>query len=200
MPEVFFTANWMLGEDRPGGPSGEEIIRRHNSLVAPDDQVWVVGNAVAEPGAGALAMLRRMNGHLYLVSGSRDATFAGNRAPSARSTPLSALEACGDYQRSGFRAVITGSAFAAHGNPVRVPLGHGVEPVDVWHFPRTGGGPGDEFRKWRPAIKRARQPWLVHGGPGDQVDVAAREISAAVDAWDFRPAHARQIVDLIEQS
>jgi calcineurin-like phosphoesterase family protein len=40
----------------------------------------------------------------------------------------------------------------------------------------------------------------VHGVPGDQVDAAAREISVAVDAWDFEPVHARQIMDLIEQS
>lgn len=78
---IWLTSDWHFGHDRefvwkPRGFSSieemnEEIIRRHNELVRPDDQVFVLGDLVLGPAAN-IEYINRMNGKLYLVRGNHD--------------------------------------------------------------------------------------------------------------------------------
>jgi calcineurin-like phosphoesterase family protein len=76
---TFFTADWHLGETRfeimgrPFSDAQEHVnclIGNHNSVVAPDDQVIVVGDACYDP--KWLAQVARFNGRKTLVRGNYD--------------------------------------------------------------------------------------------------------------------------------
>lgn len=51
----------------------EEIIRRHNSVVRPDDDVYVLGDLClggADSGDANKALIERLNGRIHIVSGN----------------------------------------------------------------------------------------------------------------------------------
>lgn len=209
MTEVFFTADWHLGREIPSRPFGsveemnEEIIRRHNEWVGPDDLVWVAGNAAANP--AALALCQRMNGKIHLICGPSDRAWAGY--------PQDDPQAVDWQQRyretGGFAGVITGRAFRDNPKfraPIRVGLGFGAPFVDVWPFPRTGDLPEgitDLSATWRPRRVLKPSTWLLHGlrtGWLGRADFQAKQINIGVDAWDFEPVHVSRVIELIDEA
>lgn len=210
MPEVFFTADWHLGRALAARPfasveeMNEEIIRRHNEWVGPDDLVWVAGNAAANP--AALALCQRMNGKIHLICGPSDRAWAGY--------PQDDPQAVDWQQRyreiGGFAGVITGRAFRKNPKfraPIRVGLGFGAPFVDIWPFPRVGelahrAGPEYLAADWKPRRVLKPSTWLLHGqrtGWAGRADFAAKQIDVSVDAWDFEPVHVSRVIELIEE-
>jgi calcineurin-like phosphoesterase family protein len=211
MGEVFFTADWHFGHQRISELAerpfasveemNEEMVRRHNEWVNPSDTVWVLGDVAMGPIAESLALCKRMNGRKHLISGNHDRTWTGY--------PHSGAHTLESWQRryvdeGGFDAIITGSGFARSGAVVQVPLGFGGEPVQLWHFPRTGDSQADDrYAQWRPRPWRTRgkpAPWLLHGHVHQawQVRPEVREINVGVDVWDFEPVHVSRIIELID--
>ena len=50
----------------------EHIIVAHNALVAPDDDVYVLGDLMLGDSAAGIECVRRLNGKLHLVRGNHD--------------------------------------------------------------------------------------------------------------------------------
>lgn len=79
---IWVTSDWHFGHDRefiykPRGFSSveemnEEIIKRHNSIVAPDDDVICLGDLMLGDNAIGLDCLRRLNGNINVVRGNHD--------------------------------------------------------------------------------------------------------------------------------
>ena len=87
MSKIWITSDWHFNHDRAfvwharGFNSVEEmneaIIERHNSLVAPDDEVYVLGDLCLGGGEWSImqanrALIERLNGHLHIVIGNHD--------------------------------------------------------------------------------------------------------------------------------
>lgn len=79
MPRTFFTADWHLGESRmeilqrPFSSIEEHedaLITLHNSIVAPDDEVYVVGDVCFDP--SRMHRVREFNGKKILIKGNHD--------------------------------------------------------------------------------------------------------------------------------
>lgn len=79
---IWITSDWHFGHDRefvykPRGFSSvsemnEAIIERHNSLVAPDDDVICLGDLMLGNNAIGLDCLQRLNGNISIVRGNHD--------------------------------------------------------------------------------------------------------------------------------
>lgn len=86
---TFLTADWHLGEDRLqllGRPfttteeMNETMIRLHNELVAPDDEVFMLGDVIATQehngGREYLPLVERFNGRKTLFRGNQEFRFS----------------------------------------------------------------------------------------------------------------------------
>ena len=58
----------------------EELIRRWNGAVSEDDEVWILGDLSWMPPQPSVAVLDRLNGTKYLVTGNHDKNNCKNRA------------------------------------------------------------------------------------------------------------------------
>ena len=50
----------------------EEMIKQWNSIVSPEDQVFILGDVAFLPSKDAIAILRRLNGSKILIEGNHD--------------------------------------------------------------------------------------------------------------------------------
>lgn len=85
MTKRFITADWHLGEDRfkimcrEGFDDAQEMVdelqERHNMLVAPEDTVYVVGDAVSLNAPEFLSQIDNFNGSKILFRGNHDRQF-----------------------------------------------------------------------------------------------------------------------------
>ena len=81
MSNIWVTSDWHLGHDREfiwkarRFSSVEEmnmaIISKHNALVRPDDDVYVLGDLTLGPAAN-IDLIKQMNGKLHIVRGNHD--------------------------------------------------------------------------------------------------------------------------------
>lgn len=79
---IFLTSDLHFGHDREflWGPRGfqsslehdEAIIANWNSVVTPEDHVYVLGDLMLEDDVYGASCVRRLNGHLHLVRGNHD--------------------------------------------------------------------------------------------------------------------------------
>jgi calcineurin-like phosphoesterase family protein len=185
MSICWFTADWHFGHtkvlkftDRPFASIAEHdagLIARHNSVVNPDDDVWVCGDVALGDIERSLACCAEMNGKLHLVLGNHDRP-AMARTPEKR-----------DYwtrrylDEGGFFEVIDDD------NSVDVELPNGAI-VLASHYPYSGDG--DSFATDRFADRRPLDTgqWLVHGHVHKAWHVRGRQINVGVDVWEFQPA------------
>jgi calcineurin-like phosphoesterase family protein len=78
----FFTADWHLGENRFAimqrpfktvKEGNDELVRRHNEVVRPNDRVLVIGDAVYKAAPECLPLVAKFNGVKTLIRGNHDA-------------------------------------------------------------------------------------------------------------------------------
>lgn len=184
----WFTADLHFGHanvirycDRPFAgvdEMNEELIRRWNARVAPDDEVWVLGDFALGPIADGLACGRRLNGRKTLVVGNHDRMFAARRETERRRW-------VDRYTReAGFDQVVGNTS-------ARV----GDVSVQVSHFPYEGDShDADRFDHARPADDGR---WLLHGHVHEKWKVNGRQINVGVDVWDFAPVAEPELERLI---
>ena len=82
MAKIWFTSDWHFGHDREfvwevrGFDSIEEmneaIIERHNSVVAPEDDVYVLGDLMLGDNNVGIECIKRLNGRLHIILGNHD--------------------------------------------------------------------------------------------------------------------------------
>lgn len=157
----------------------EGLIERWNDAVAPDDEVWVLGDFALGGLAEHLPLAKRLAGHKILVAGNHDACWEGR--------PKGGFERWIDeYLEAGFERIVQPPTTAALGGTVLV----------VHHFPYHGDSRGDveRFAEHRPDDQGA---WLLHGHVHDRWRQAGRQINVGVDAWGGRPIGDAQLADLI---
>lgn len=84
MAKTWLTADWHLGEDRMhlmqrpfNDPDvmGTHILRMHNSVVKPEDELIIVGDVVYKERPEYLKYLKQFNGRKTLIRGNHDRVF-----------------------------------------------------------------------------------------------------------------------------
>jgi calcineurin-like phosphoesterase family protein len=196
---TWYTSDGHLGQrkiliyepGRPGkGPTieaaieehDEILIDRHNSVVDPDDEVWVLGDVAMGDITRSLAKCARMNGRKILVCGNHD-------RPSMTSDPAKQAAWIDRYRtEGGFFCVIPGGLYTT----VELP---GGRVVQVSHYPYAGDSQdADRYQDRRPVDDGS---WLLHGHVHSKWQVNGRMINVGVDVWDYRPVPAERIEQLI---
>jgi calcineurin-like phosphoesterase family protein len=142
----------------------ERLIRNHNEVVRPDDDVWHLGDFAFRPDDNAPEILPRLNGTHRLVAGNHDKCH-----PCHKKHEKSAEQ----YRRWGFAEVV-----------------HAVESIRGFracHLPY-----GDlRYPGWAPTDCGG---WLLHGHVHTRWKVRGRMINVGVDAWNYAPVHLDELL------
>ena len=80
---IYFTSDWHFNHNQPFiwdardfssvEEMNEEIVRRHNSVITEDDEVYVLGDLCMGPDLAAnKELIERLNGKLHIVFGNHD--------------------------------------------------------------------------------------------------------------------------------
>lgn len=175
-----------LGEGRPFATieeHDEALITRHNALVAPDDEVWVLGDVAMGDITESLVKCARMNGHKILICGNHD-------RPAMTDDPEKRARWTRRYMdEGGFSGVL----LVENATTVKLPDGRLVKAS---HYPYAGDsqdGP-DRYTERRPVDEGG---WLLHGHVHHSWRVNGRQINVGVDVWDYEPVRAERIMELI---
>lgn len=177
-----------LGDGRPFATIEEHdevLISRHNTLVSPDDTVWVLGDVAMGDITESLAKCARMNGRKILVCGNHD------RPAMAKASAQRAQWRSRYVSEGGFSWcwLVDGSTI------VELP---GGKLVQASHYPYAGDsrdGP-DRYVERRPVDEG---DWLLHGHVHHSWRVNGRQINVGVDAWNYEPVSAERILELIDR-
>ncbi len=166
-------------------PAGEQtqsrldtfLIDRWNSVVAPDDEVWLLGDACMGRLDRSIGHLGRLLGRIVLIPGNHDRVWAGDRR----------REQWWDrYLDAGIDEIVDG--------PVTLELTDGTV-VDLDHFPYEGDSrEEDRHVEWRP-VDRGRV--LLHGHVHSAWRTNGQMINVGVDANDYAPVPEQQVLELI---
>lgn len=157
-----------------------DIIDRWNDNVAPDDEVYVLGDVAMGHIPDTLPLVELLHGAKTLIPGNHDRCWPGLRTKKKDSVDKWAQE----YSAAGF-TIMTG--------PVEVDMGG--SPVMADHFPYVGDSQErDRYREFRPPD---RGLWLLHGhvhGKWRQLD---RMINVGLDAWGGFPVAEEELLQLV---
>lgn len=153
------------------------LVRRWNEVVAPGDEVWVLGDVALGRIDESLPLVGRLAGRKRLLTGNHD-----------RCWPPLGPKADGwedRYLDAGFEEVHHGS----------LELVVGGETVVACHFPYVGDSQDhDRYVEHRPADEGR---WLVHGHVHDSWRQRGRMVNVGVDAWAGRPVAEDELATLI---
>lgn len=170
----------------PDGPDvtwmGHDLRERHNDLVRPGDDVWILGDLALGHLDDTLPWFATLHGQLHIVVGNHDLPFR------ATGTPLQ-HEFDDYYQR------LTGAVSIHHGS---LPLDlNPTTSVTISHFPYTGDhvGTTDRYTSRRPEDTGG---WLLHGHIHNAWRTRGRQINVGVDAWNGSPVNADTLLGLID--
>lgn len=156
----------------------EDLIQRWNTVVSPDDEVWVLGDFAMGNVQRSLNVVQRLNGTLILVPGNHDKCWDGR----SKFTQFESM-----YLDAGFARI------EHHPTGIEVT---GI-PVNVSHFPYAG-----ESRPEHPdRFAEHRLPddggWLLCGHVHGAWRQHGRQINVGVDAWNGYPVSDTEIAYLI---
>jgi calcineurin-like phosphoesterase family protein len=155
----------------------EELVRRHNVLVKPEDVVIDVGDfsldtRVVQP------FLKRLNGRRILIAGNHDSCHPCHR----RFEKWNRI-----YREWGFIEVL-----------LAMELKIGDQIVRIEHFPYSGDHTETErYTEFRP---KDDGRWLLHGHIHEIRLKEGRQINVGVDQWAYAPVSFEEIADLIKNS
>ena len=159
----FGHANIIAYSGRPFSSSDEmnrEIVRRHNAVVRPEDDVWHLGDFALNE-ALVPKILPILHGRHRLVVGNHDKCHP-KHAKWRKATQR--------YLLYGFASVAT-----------EVRMG----PWLLAHMPYVGDHTEKQrYAEWRPKDEGA---WLLHGHVHEHWKQRGRMINVGVDQWDYAP-------------
>lgn len=186
MSEIWFSSDHHFGHaniirfcDRPWTAShypyspdvdamNEALIELWNETVAPDDEVYYLGDAVMGKINETLPLIGLLNGTIHLTLGNHD-----------RPHPMHGKKSLGWVKRyidAGFSSVFTSQVIT-----------DGKVSFDLCHFPfESDSHDKDRFTEWR--LKR-RGRLLICGHVHDAWKVRDDQINVGCDVWDYRPVH-----------
>lgn len=164
----------------------DELVRRWNAVVGPQDEVWVLGDVAVDPLEETLRRIQELAGIKRLVVGNHDEPF---EHPAGSPEDDRAVRR---YLAAGFTSV--------HNSRARIQLaGHQLLlshfPVQLAYFEQV-----DRYGAHRPDDDGAT---IIHGHVHDDdwlmrtTGWGTRQIHVGVDAHDFTPVPAQRILELI---
>lgn len=156
-----------------------ELIRRWDSVVSPDDEVWVLGDVAMGKIDESLALIPQLHGRKILVAGNHDRCW---HAHGPKHEPWVTK-----YMHAGFDVI--------HQGELNLTLQNG-ETVLVSHFPYEGDSQDKErYSEHRP---KNEGQWLLHGHVHEKWQQINKMINVGVDVWDYTPIPETTIIELIE--
>jgi calcineurin-like phosphoesterase family protein len=165
----------------------EEMIRRHNAVVGPQDEVWHLGDFVMKGDPGDI--LSQLNGRHHLVSGNHDKCHP-KHSRAARATR--------EYLAAGFLSVQERTTLTLDG----------FGRVLLCHMPIRRMDLDDEAKRdvkyleYRPTPDEVRESApktdiLLHGHVHEKWLRLKGMINVGVDQWDFFPVSEAELVTFI---
>lgn len=156
----------------------EEIIRRWNEVVSPDDDVYVLGDVALGKISETLPLVSRLAGNLFLCPGNHDRCWIGNKK---------GRESWEDkYEAAGF-ILVPEQAQTFFINEQGLDI-----LVNVCHFPYEGDSHDDDrYAEYR--IPRSDLP-ILHGHVHDAWKTNGNQFNVGMDVHDFRPVSDEVIV------
>lgn len=215
----WFTSDLHLGHERimelAGRPFASvddmnaDLVARFSSVLSPDDELWILGDAVMGPFDAGLELLGSIPARLVIVGGNHD-KFHPSYLAGRVSEPLAfdgSNASAKDLRRlPEFRAryEALGNVEAVLDGPVTLDLSDGTT-VLVNHFPyahsdarsrtrSTGEVIEDMFINFRPADTGL---WLFHGHVHDRWMQHDRQINVGVDAFAGMPVGQEVLEGLV---
>lgn len=167
----------------------ENLIKNWNDTVAPDDEVFHLGDVALGPWSEWDGLLSRLNGHITLVIGNHDRVFAGEK----------------QKQRDRFFPVYS-KWFAPMSEAMTLDIrdpeaitGWDTQLVNLSHFPYDGDSHGEErYREFR--LEDKGLP-LIHGHTHNAEQRATVSnkgtpmFHVGMDAWDYKPVPETEIIN-----
>ena len=150
------------------------LMNNWNSVVNPDDEVYVLGDIILGNFLAGIEKCKQLNGQKFMVPGNHDRNHDG----------LGQVEKDSIYESAGF-TVLPGIT--------RLPLGDTT--ILASHFPYVGDShDGDRYTKYRP--KDEGEP-IIHGHVHDSWQSRGKMLNVGVDVWDFTPVHEQTILSWV---
>lgn len=169
-----------------------DMIRRHNSVVSPEDEVWFLGDLAMGDFAEALELASTMNGRKLMVPGNHDKNHPYFWNRKFKTNPEGAEKKLNEH-----RQLYIDAGFELFPLDFRLKV-NGVDCI-FCHFPMTGIQPfDDKFETWRPNCKE--DGWYIHGHVHEKWKVNGNQINVGVDVWGGYPVRWDAIVGLLEGS
>lgn len=156
-----------------------EIVRRHNAVVSPDDEVFMLGDLTFGDFQAGLALLAQMNGRKHFMYGNHDRNFPREKAGRiAKAIPM--------YQEV-FETILPGQ--------MEITLANGMRAM-MCHFPYEGDHTGeDRFQDMRPVDQGLP---LIHGHVHSLFRTLGRQFNVGVDVHDLFPVPEETIIEWAE--
>jgi calcineurin-like phosphoesterase family protein len=185
---TWFTADLHLGHaniiaytGRPFADTAamnDGLIERWNTLVHPDDSVWVLGDVALGRIDDSLALVGKLNGRKLLLAGNHDRCWAGNGERSASWIDR--------YLDAGFSDILQG----------QTTIAVGAHRAIACHFPYRGDSHDqDRYVNERPTD---HGEWLLHGHVHERWRQRDRMINVGVDAWRCAPVAESTLAAMID--
>lgn len=164
----------------------EEIIRRWNEVVEPEDIVYHLGDIAMGTIVDSLPKVARLNGYKVAVLGNHDRPFM-------RMNKSDEIQWWERYEEF----------FDVVWNWYGIYITEGEEVFRLSHFPFTGDHtPEDRHVEHRPVDSGIP---LIHGHTHstDRLTFSAKgtpQVHVGQDAWDYRPVSLGDVLHLIRKS
>lgn len=180
------------------------MIQNWNEVVAPDDEVYYLGDFAMGEIAVTLPIISRLNGKVTLVCGNHDRPWLGNKHKKNRiANEVKLADWRQAYFDAGFADVWPGYFSLDHSSCTYIsPMNEGDpwDEIDIimCHFPYSGdsGNKEDRYQRWRP-IDYGQ--WLLHGHTHSKEKRRGKMIHVGVDAWNYYPVSEEQILELMNE-
>lgn len=154
----------------------EMMVRNWNTMVNPEDTVYILGDMFMGKRVESMAYTERLNGTKLLVPGNHDA--------------------CHPMHKKSEKAAKQFAEVSIEVLDPQIELTFGRRTFDVCHFPYEGDSESeDRYQSWRPTD---RGRWLLHGHIHDLWKVKGNMINLGGDVWNFLPVSEQLITDLID--
>jgi calcineurin-like phosphoesterase family protein len=194
---IWFTSDTHFGHeniikycDRPFKNTdhmNDEIVRRWNEAVSPNDIVFHLGDVALGKIDNSLAQVSRLNGYKALVLGNHDRPFMRMGKADSETWWDRYYEVFQEvWHWSGHDGIIVGD-----------------KAFNLSHFPYTGDHtPEDRHSEHR--LDDEGVP-LIHGHTHttDRLTYSIKgtpQIHVGMDAWNFRPVHEDEIMDIFQSA
>lgn len=164
----------------------EHLVDAYNAVVKDDDIVWHMGD-FAMSWLAVPKYLRRLRGEKHLILGNHDHAHPGH--PKGKKNPLMWI---GKYLDAGFTTV------GFQERILRVN-GSAMLTLQLHHMPYLGTEPGAHGQKHTTWRLHDTGLYLLHGHTHGRWRKKGRMIDVGVDAWDYRPVHFDEVLQLIAQ-